>query len=254
MHHNFLPLLSTLLTLTLTTAQHVTVPAICTPGFTPGSDTVLYTTPYTYSAVLSIIGSYKNLTWSGNPDSTVTLNGTDNTVGTARTYNTAGAHVIETILSYSKPPAPGPYVEVHNTALLTVPVPAARDLQFYIPFDGTVVSSVCDGAASRFNFTAHYCASDATLAGSVLHMLHLTDAQTVGQFLGGQNFTSCAALGAAGAGNATGAGAGGASPTGIGGGPAGTLTPYNPTSGAVVLGVQMGLMAVLVAGVVGMVL
>lgn len=62
---------------------------------------------------MSIIGSYKNLTWSGNPDDTVTLNGTDNTVGTARTYDLAGAHVIETILEYSKPAAPGPYNEVH---------------------------------------------------------------------------------------------------------------------------------------------
>jgi hypothetical protein len=47
----------------------------CKDGFTAGTDTVLYTIPYTYSQVLSIIGSYKNLTWSGNPPDTVTLNG-----------------------------------------------------------------------------------------------------------------------------------------------------------------------------------
>jgi len=47
----------------------------CEPGYSFGTDTVLYTTPYTYSQVLSIIGSYKNLTWSGNPDDTVTLDG-----------------------------------------------------------------------------------------------------------------------------------------------------------------------------------
>lgn len=103
-----------------------------------------------------------------------------------------GAHVIETILEYSKPPAPGPYVEVHNTANLTVP---SANVSLYIMFDGTVVSSVCGGRASMFNFTAHFCASNATSAGSLLHTLHSGDAMTVGQFLGGQNYTNCAALG-----------------------------------------------------------
>jgi hypothetical protein len=108
----------------LAAAQQVTIPTTCTDGFTAGTDTVIFTVPYTYNQVISIIGSYKNLTWSGNPDNTVTLNGTDNTVGTARTYDTAGAHVIETILEYSKPPSPGPYNEVHNTAVRSLPNPA----------------------------------------------------------------------------------------------------------------------------------
>ena len=47
----------------------------CMSGFSPGTDTVLFTTPYTYQQVMSIIGSFKNLTWSGNPDNTVTLDG-----------------------------------------------------------------------------------------------------------------------------------------------------------------------------------
>ena len=64
--------------------------------------------------------------------------------------------MIETILEYSKPPAPGPYNEVHNTALLNVP---SANVSFYIPYDGTVVSSVCDGKASQFNFTAHFSAA-----------------------------------------------------------------------------------------------
>lgn len=216
-------------------AQHVTVPSTCSGRFEAGTDEVVFTTPYTYTQVLSIIGSYKNLTWSGNPDDTVSLNGTDNTVGTARTYDTAGAHVIETILEYSKPAAPGPYVEVHNTALLTVP--AADNLTFYIPFDGTVVKSVCDGKASQFNFTANFCASNATAAAGVLHMLHLNDAITVGRFLGGMNFTSCAALGA---GNASGTG-GVTMPTP-------SLMPYNPNSGAIA-GVESGLITGLVGAV-----
>ena len=71
--------------------------------------------------------------------------GTDNTVGTARTYDIDGAHVIETILIYDKPPN-GPYDEVHNTALLSVP---AANVSFYIIYDGTTVTSTCDGKAVR---------------------------------------------------------------------------------------------------------
>ena len=186
-----------LLALTSSTfAQNVTVPTTCTSGFQAGSDEVLYTVPFNYTQVMPIIGSYKNLTWSGNKPNTVSLNGSDDTVGTARTYNLGGSHVIETILTYSKPPFPGPYQEVHNTALLTVP--SAGNISIYIPYDGTVVSSVCEGKASTFNFTAHFCSDNATVAGQVLHMLHYGDAVTVGKFLGGENFTSCAALNATG--------------------------------------------------------
>ncbi|KAI9879537.1 MAG: hypothetical protein M1830_006114 [Pleopsidium flavum] len=163
----------------------------CSDGYFPGTDTVIYSVPYTYAQVMSIIGSYKNLTWSGNPDNTVTLNGTDNTVGTARTYDVGGAHVIETITVYEKP-AMGPYVEVHTLAPLTI---AAANVSFYGDFDGTTVTSICGGAASTFNLTIDFCATNATLAASVLHMIHLADASTVGVFLGGQNFSSCAAMG-----------------------------------------------------------
>lgn len=208
---NFVPLAI----LPLALAQNVTVPTTCTGNFSSGIDEVLFTVPYTYTEVLSIIGNYSNLTWSGSPPGSVTLNGTDNTVGTARTYDLDGLHVIETILEYSKPPAPGPYVEVHNTALLTAP-----GLMAYIPFDGTVLTSVCDGKASMFNFTANFCSTNVTAAAGLLHQVHLGDAQTVGKFLGGRNFTTCAALGAAsnstGPANATGT----SSPGGTGSSPA----------------------------------
>ena len=62
----------------------------CDDGYFPGTDTVIFTTPYTYQQVMSIIGSFKNITWSGSPYNSVTLNGTDNTVGTARTYDIDG--------------------------------------------------------------------------------------------------------------------------------------------------------------------
>lgn len=166
------------------------LPDGCIDGYSAGTDTVLYTVPYTYSQVLSIIGSYKNLTWSGNPDDTVTLNGTDNTVGTARTYDTAGAHVVETIIVYNKPEA-GPYEEIHTLAPLTIPM---ANISFYGDYDGTTATPTCNGSATAFNFTINFCATNATLAAGILHMLHLTDAETVGVYLGNQNFTSCAAI------------------------------------------------------------
>lgn len=201
--------------LPLVLAQDVTVPSTCTGNFSAGTDEVLYTVPYTYDQVLSIIGNYSNLTWSGSPEGSVTLNGTDNTVGVARTYDLAGAHIIETILTYEKPAAPGPYVEVHNTALINV-----GGVEAYIPFDGTVVSSVCDGRASMFNFTANFCASNVSAAAALLHQIHLGDAMTVGVFLGGENFTSCDAIGMA----ANGTSSMGGMASGTMGAPAGTYT------------------------------
>ncbi|KAG4436768.1 hypothetical protein IFR05_007743 [Cadophora sp. M221] len=162
----------------------------CNDGFFPGTDTVIFTTPYTYAQVMSIIGDYQNLTWSGSPEGSVTLNGTTNTVGTARTYDIAGAHVIETITVYSKPEN-GPYEEIHTLDLVTVP---SANVSFSADYDGTTVTSTCDGKASIFNFTANFCATNASVAAAVLHMIHLTDAQTVGVFLGGQNFTTCEAI------------------------------------------------------------
>lgn len=162
----------------------------CSYGFYPGTDTVIFTVPYTYAQVMSIIGDYQYLTWSGSPAGSVTLNGTDDTVGTARTYDIAGAHVTETITAYSKPPN-GPYEEIHTLDLLTIP---SANVSFYGDYDGTTVTPICNGGASTFNFTINFCASNATIATGILHMLHLTDAQTVGVFLGGQNFSSCVAL------------------------------------------------------------
>lgn len=159
-------------------------------GFYPGNDTVIFTVPYTYSQVMSVIGSFKNLTWSGNPDDTVTLNGTDKTVGTARTYEIVGAHVVETLKTYSKPPN-GPYYENHALDLVTIP---SANLSVYADIDASTVTPICNGAASTFNFTIDFCANNAPAAAAVLHMIHMTDAQTVGKFLGGQNFSSCAAL------------------------------------------------------------
>ena len=73
-------------------AQNVTVPTTCMGNLTAGSDEVLFTVPYTYNQVMSIIGSYQNLTWSGSPEGSVKLNGTDNKVGTARTYGECPHH------------------------------------------------------------------------------------------------------------------------------------------------------------------
>ncbi|KAK3110656.1 hypothetical protein LTR53_014835 [Teratosphaeriaceae sp. CCFEE 6253] len=247
-------------------AQTITIPAVdgslpaagpngCAPGYYPGTDTVIYTVPYTYTQVLSIIGNYTNLTWSGSPDNSVTTNNSQAlatnlwTPGTGRFYDIAGAHVIETITTYTKPAA-GPYVEIHTLAPLTIP---SLNVSFYGDFDGQVWESVCDGKATWTNFTINFCATNATLGAATLHMLHHTDAATVGVFLGGQNFTSCAALGAA---NGTaspsmypgmnGTGAGGPSPTS-------SVMPY--TGGAVSMSGSVLLAAAAVAaGLVSMAL
>lgn len=100
--------------------------------------------------------------------------------------------MIETILSYSKPPN-GPYYENHNLALLTVP---SLNVSLYAQIDETTVTPVCNGKASQFNLTAVYCATNATVAGGIFHQLHSMDILTVGQFLGGQNFTTCDAISA----------------------------------------------------------
>lgn len=111
-------------------------------------------------------------------------------MGTARTYDIDGAHVVETITTYWKPPN-GPYEEIHAVSLLTVP---AANVSSYSDHDGTTATPVCNGVATTFNFTVKFYATNASVAAALLHVLHITDAQSVGVFLGGQNFSSCAAL------------------------------------------------------------
>jgi hypothetical protein len=106
-----------------------------------------------------------------------------------KTYTAGGAQIIETILTYSAPASPGPFNEVHNTALFTI-----ANVSIYIQFDGTRATPTCNGAATLMNMTAVFCGNNGTAAGSLLHMVHLSDLTTVGVILGGKNFTSCAAL------------------------------------------------------------
>ena len=51
---------SLLLLASLATAQNVTVPSTCTGNFTAGTDEVLYTVPYTYKEVMSIMAEKYN--------------------------------------------------------------------------------------------------------------------------------------------------------------------------------------------------
>ncbi|KAK0933605.1 hypothetical protein LTR29_014838 [Friedmanniomyces endolithicus] len=225
-------------------AQNITIPATngslpkagangCAPGYYPGTDTVIFTVPYTYQQVLSIIGNYTNLTWSGSPANSVTTNNSQAlaannwTPGSPRFYDIAGAHVIETITTYSKP-ANGPYVEIHTVAPLSIP---SVNVSFYSDFDGQVWKPICNGAATWSNFTINFCATNATTAAAVLHQLHTTDAMTVGTFLGGKNFTSCGVL-AGGNGTATPSAFGGANGTAASG-PSATASPIAYTGDAV---------------------
>ena len=182
----------------------VSVPATCTNGFTAGSDTVLLTVPYPPAQVLAIIDDFKNLTWSGNPPDTVTLNGTDNTPGTAREYTLSGLNVVETLFTYYRPNlncagfAIQPqwpftpdfaYVEAHNTAQVNF-----NGNNAYIPYDGINVKTTCGGTASILNYTSHFCANDADSAASELHAIHTQDLAMVQSMLGNDSFTSCAGL------------------------------------------------------------
>jgi hypothetical protein len=62
-------------------------PNCCNSGFYPCSDTVIFTVPYTYAQFMSIIGHYQNVAQSSSPAGSVTLNGIDNRVRTAKTYD-----------------------------------------------------------------------------------------------------------------------------------------------------------------------
>ncbi|RDI81044.1 hypothetical protein Vi05172_g9012 [Venturia inaequalis] len=224
MKNILLPLSLQLLTAYAQNTSTITIPATngsipagaqngCAAGYYPSTDTVLYTLPYTYPQVLSIIGNYTNLTWSGSPDNSVTSNSTTWVPGTARFYSLAGAYVIETITEYSKPDS-GPYIEIHTLAPLTI---AAANVSFYAAYDAQNWTSVCDGKATTANFTVGMCATNATAAAALLHSIHLTDARTVGSLLGGRNFTTCQALGSNATTPNTTTPASGGSATGLGG-------------------------------------
>ncbi|KAL8817143.1 MAG: hypothetical protein Q9223_003971 [Gallowayella weberi] len=170
------------------------LPAGCTDGYESAHDEVLYTVPYTYQQVLSIIGSFANITW--NRDNSTTLNGTDNTVGTARTYDYFGIRLIETIKTYEKP-ANGPYsnhlppsktVEDHTIAPSYNP---AANLSLYASVDSLFANPICSNTAVALNFTVDFCSTNVTEAGAIFHSLHIQDALTLQEFLGNETFTGC---------------------------------------------------------------
>lgn len=160
----------------------------CNAGLYPGTNTVIYTVPYTYPQVLSIIADFRNITWNNIPYDAVSLNGTDNTIGTARTYTTQGATATETILVYEKPAA-GPYVLVTAFAPSNV-----ENTSSYGNFNSVIATPVCGGAACTLNFTTDFCSTDVAEAATYFQTVHTADAINVVLFLGGRNFTSCAAL------------------------------------------------------------
>ena len=68
--------LFTILTILASSAiaqNNASSPNGCNDGLSPGRDEVIFTVPHTYAQVMSIIGDYKNITWSGSPYDTVTL-------------------------------------------------------------------------------------------------------------------------------------------------------------------------------------
>lgn len=193
-----------------------------------------------------------------DPDtSSVALNGTDNEPGTARAYTLAdGARLVETLLSYSSSPASqgtsssgssaAQLVEVHSIAHLYQPLD--RDATnvsltsdsveyaapngtfgFYAARDAMRVSGACGSsssssagqaaAATTFDFSADFCATDADAAARWFRARHLNAMATLGRMLGGagENVTDCASLDAAGGGD---------------GGSAGSAAESSPSSAA----------------------
>ncbi|KAL8731272.1 MAG: hypothetical protein Q9166_003496 [cf. Caloplaca sp. 2 TL-2023] len=161
------------------------LPNRCVDGYEGAHDEVLYTVPYTYDQILSVIGSFANITWNG--DNSTTLNGTDNTVGTARTYEYYGIRLIETIKTYSKP-VNGPYFEDHTIAPAYNP---ATNLSLYAPVDSLTATPICGNTAVALNFTVDFCATNVTAASEIFHSLHLQDAVILQEFLGNESFTGC---------------------------------------------------------------
>lgn len=165
-------------------------PSVCNAGFYPGTNTITYTVPYTYPQVLSLIGDFRNITWNSIPYDTVSLNGTDNTIGTARSFQAAGVTATETLVVLEKPAA-GPFHEVSAVSAFDL-----GNTTIYSDFNSIVATPVCGGAACSVNFTVDFCATDAARAADFFRKVHSVDVVNVGLFLGGRNFTSCAALGA----------------------------------------------------------
>ncbi|KAH9838211.1 hypothetical protein Tdes44962_MAKER08215 [Teratosphaeria destructans] len=200
---------ATFATLVAGASAHISIPAVdgslpapesngCAAGFWRGNHTLLYTVPYSYDQVLSIIGDFVNLTWSGSPDHSVQTNNTDALVtndwtpGSARFYDFAGAHFIETITQYQKPHS-GPYIQVHTVAPLQVP--SFSNVQLYSDYDAQHWVPVCDGRATAANFTINFCATNVAVGSAFLEKMHSMAATRVGQLLGGQQFSNCEALG-----------------------------------------------------------
>lgn len=65
----------------------------------------------------------------------------------------------------------------------------------YSDFNPIGATPVGGGAACMLNITVDFCAMDTAKAADFFHMVHLTDVVNVELFLGGRNFTACAALG-----------------------------------------------------------
>lgn len=160
----------------------------CAEGYAPGLDTVIYSVPYPYSKVMEIVGDFKDIKWKGVPANGVKLSGPDNTIGTTRTYTLLGAKMVETLEIYSAP-AEGPFVEIKKDQPFTIPV--ANNVGIYADYDALTITSICDGAASLFNFTINYCSTNALYAEKILHMLHSNNAGNVVEKCGGGNFTGC---------------------------------------------------------------
>ncbi|WPB08439.1 uncharacterized protein RHO25_013105 [Cercospora beticola] len=147
------------------------IPTTCSNGFESRSDTVFLTLPYSYDSVAPLVSDFSNLSWANI--SPVTLNGTNNTPGTARAFSFGGADFI-----------PKESVEEDGKTNFTLWLESLR-------FE---VEGVCGGRASQVNWTVSLCSDVPDVAKGMLHMVHTGFVENVGKLLGGGTFESCEGL------------------------------------------------------------
>ncbi|KAL8779590.1 MAG: hypothetical protein Q9194_001381 [Teloschistes cf. exilis] len=211
------------------------LPDGCVNGYTAGHDEYLYTLLNPDKPLINLHKG-QNITWNGV--NSTTLNGTDNTVGTARFYSSYGIPLVETIKTYQKP-SNGPYFEDHTLAPAYNPT---ADLSIYAAVDTFSITPICPGStASALNFTIDFCSTNVSAAQAILHDSHVFDAVTLQEFLGNETFTGCSSVNGtsitssspSGTGHPIGTGTGTVlSPTGTGSGSTGNGTSVGGGAGA----------------------
>lgn len=143
---------------------------------------------YPYDDVVKIVDDFGNMTWLGSAKDNTTLKGTDDRVGASRTFNFDGNELTQTLTKYEK----------HDDSFMEEQTIEQVTLQFinaslYSTRDVLTLNKTCDGKASVLNLTTAFCSTNASDVARGIGLYHMAGIMRVTEFLGGKNFTSCAA-------------------------------------------------------------